>query len=224
MALFYQSLTARLNFVGSGPIPSRCQVIFEETTKILSKSYLELVSLAGEAEIDIDGVPEQKLRRLMRVCRSVFDGRHYRILRSEAIELYKQIYGDTNFSNLLTEEIVYGIALYFWLPIKAPTAVANVSPLSGAAALYVKYSSGSTGTISSYVWDFGDDLFGYGKNISHVYLAAGTYNGSLTVSNPLSAPSVDTFTVVVSAPIGGDLVTEDGDTLVTEEGLIIHID
>jgi PKD repeat protein len=70
-------------------------------------------------------------------------------------------------------------------PITAPY-VANFSgsPLSGNAPLAVTFTSTSTGTITSYKWDFGDGGTSSGTNVSHTYLNSSTNDVTLTVTGP----------------------------------------
>jgi PKD repeat protein len=44
-------------------------------------------------------------------------------------------------------------------------------------------SSDSDGSIVDYAWTFGDGSSGSGVNVSHVYLQAGTYQVTLTVTD-----------------------------------------
>lgn len=45
----------------------------------------------------------------------------------------------------------------------------------------IAFSDNSTGTISSYSWNFGDGQFGVGANVSHTYTTLGTFTVTLTV-------------------------------------------
>ncbi|HEY6073354.1 MAG TPA: PKD domain-containing protein [Anaerolineales bacterium] len=69
-----------------------------------------------------------------------------------------------------------------------PTAVMSVSPLSGPAPLTVTFDgSGSTdpdGSVTSWLWRFGDGYTGTGVVVTHTYLMNGvTYYPSLTVTD-----------------------------------------
>ncbi len=69
----------------------------------------------------------------------------------------------------------------------APVAVVNPSSSGGDVPLLVDFnSSGSTaldGAIASYAWDFGDGNSSNQPNPSHVYVTAGAYLATLTVTD-----------------------------------------
>ncbi|RMH01400.1 MAG: PKD domain-containing protein, partial [Planctomycetota bacterium] len=64
-----------------------------------------------------------------------------------------------------------------------PTADFVGAPTSGAAPLVVDFRDLSTGSPTSWNWDFGDGNTATAQNPSHTYTQAGTYTVSLTVSN-----------------------------------------
>ncbi len=63
-------------------------------------------------------------------------------------------------------------------------------------------STATSGTISSYAWDFGDGSIGVGVAPSHIYGAVGTYAVNLTVTDSLGITStpVATTSSIVSLP------------------------
>ncbi|WP_048065524.1 DUF2341 domain-containing protein [Methanosarcina acetivorans] len=65
------------------------------------------------------------------------------------------------------------------------TPVANFSatPTSGDSPLTVQFTDQSTGSPTSWVWDFGDGANSTEQNPSHTYSAAGNYTVNLTVEN-----------------------------------------
>jgi PKD repeat protein len=67
----------------------------------------------------------------------------------------------------------------------SPLVTANFSgtPVSGTAPLSVSFSDLSTGSPTSWSWNFGDGGSSTAQNPSHVYAAAGTYNVTLTATN-----------------------------------------
>ena len=96
--------------------------------------------------------------------------------------------------------------------------VSNLPPVANANGTYsgtenvsVSFSSaGSTdpdGTISSYLWDFGDGNSSSAANPTHTYSSAGTYSVSLTVTDNLGATDVDNTTAEISAAPTGDYAT-----------------
>jgi PKD repeat protein len=68
-------------------------------------------------------------------------------------------------------------------PLKAPVATFTASPTSGYAPLEVVFTDSSTGTPSSWKWDFGDGTASIEKNPTHIYNKKGKYSVSLTVKN-----------------------------------------
>lgn len=56
--------------------------------------------------------------------------------------------------------------------------------------------SGSSGTITSYSWDFGDGRTGTGVSPTHEYSALGNYTANLTVTGPGGSDTDQTFVVI----------------------------
>jgi len=67
----------------------------------------------------------------------------------------------------------------------APVAEFSADPVSGNAPLTVTFTDASTGTPTSWAWDFQNDgtVDSTEENPSHVYDTAGTYTVNLTVTN-----------------------------------------
>ncbi|WP_141241739.1 PKD domain-containing protein, partial [Methanosarcina spelaei] len=68
----------------------------------------------------------------------------------------------------------------------APVANFTATPTSGTAPLTVNFKDQSTGTVSSYAWDFNNDdnVDSTEQNPSYTYAAAGSYTVNLTVTGP----------------------------------------
>ncbi|MEN8006587.1 MAG: PKD domain-containing protein [Candidatus Krumholzibacteriota bacterium] len=66
----------------------------------------------------------------------------------------------------------------------APVAAFSGTPLSGCAPLEVAFTDESTGDITGWDWDFGDGNTDTVQNPAHVYVAAGLYSVTLTVTGP----------------------------------------
>jgi PKD repeat protein len=81
----------------------------------------------------------------------------------------------------------------------APAAVISSSATTGVAPLTVSFSgAGSTGTVASYEWNFGDGSpIATGVSASHSYTVAGSYSATLKVTN--SAGFTDTRAIAVTA-------------------------
>jgi PKD repeat protein len=86
-----------------------------------------------------------------------------------------------------------------------PTAKMVAGPLRGTAPLTVNFDasgSTSTGTITSYAWDFGDGSTATGVTASHTYANAGYYAAQLTVTDSNAGQSTASALVSVNAPVG----------------------
>ena len=73
---------------------------------------------------------------------------------------------------------------YVTVNAAAPVAQFTGSPTSGMAPLTVSFSNTSTGTITSYAWDFGDGGSSTVASPAHGYVAVGRYTVSLIVTGP----------------------------------------
>ncbi len=90
-----------------------------------------------------------------------------------------------------------------------PTASFKATPTSGAAPLEVAFdASGSgdaSGTLTSFVWDFGDGSSGKGARTKHTY-SPGTFTATLTVTNNEGVTaSAKTDVTATEKPSGGEL-------------------
>jgi PKD repeat protein len=77
-----------------------------------------------------------------------------------------------------------------------PTAAFTSDVTSGPAPLTVHFTDLSTGTITSYVWNFGDGGTSTERNPVHTFTAAGTYTVALTVSGPGGSDSAEAVITV----------------------------
>ncbi|NYJ05835.1 PKD domain-containing protein [Petropleomorpha daqingensis] len=84
----------------------------------------------------------------------------------------------------------------------APTATFTVDKTSGTAPLAVQFTDTSTGTPTSWAWDFGDTTSATTQNPAHTYTTPGTYQVTLTATNTTgSTTSAATTITVTKAPI-----------------------
>lgn len=107
------------------------------------------------------------------------------------------------YSNPVTETKVNYITATPPLP---PSADFGVSKTAGTAPLSLRFTNQSTGTITSWHWDFGDGETSTHKYpYVHTYSAPGSYTISLTVSGPLGSDTVirENY-LVVYPPLKGD--------------------
>ena len=63
-----------------------------------------------------------------------------------------------------------------------PTAEFSATPITGLAPLRVQFTDKSTGTVTSWLWDFGDGKTSTAQNPTNTYTQVGKYTVTLTVS------------------------------------------
>lgn len=81
---------------------------------------------------------------------------------------------------------------------KPLNAVFTADPQAGSAPLNVSFTDTSTGSITSWFWDFGDNATSTEENPVHIFSDAGTYTVNLTVTDIYGASDSQTGDIVVS--------------------------
>ena len=72
----------------------------------------------------------------------------------------------------------------------------NDSPTSlGSPTMFT--ATISAGTNVSYTWNFGDNSFGIGENVTHTYALTGAYTATVTASNSASSATATTIVTIV---------------------------
>ncbi|AKB52507.1 Chitin binding protein [Methanosarcina barkeri str. Wiesmoor] len=103
---------------------------------------------------------------------------------STSISLGFDLYGDkivwTDWGNENEKPNVYMGTL---TSSNLPTAAFSASPTSGKAPMKVQFTDTSTGTPTSWFWNFGDGSKSFLQNPTHKYSKAGVYTVSLTVKD-----------------------------------------
>ncbi len=84
-------------------------------------------------------------------------------------------------------------------PVATFTGSATTAFTGVAVSFDATSSSDPDGTITSYLWDFGDGSTGSGVKTSHSYSSPGTYTVKLTVTDNSGSTSSSTLTVTVEA-------------------------
>ena len=84
-------------------------------------------------------------------------------------------------------------------PVAKPVAAVSATPTSGPAPLAVTFTDASTGSITTWAWNFGDGSTSTLRQPAHIYATAGTYTVKLTVTGP-GGSSAATKTITVTAP------------------------
>ncbi len=109
---------------------------------------------------------------------------------------------------------------YITVTVPAPIADFTADITNGDADLLVNFTDNSTGDISAWSWNFGDEGTSTEQNPSHTYTQAGTYTVSLTVTGTGGSDietKTDHITVTAPAPIAdftADITSGDRDLLV----------
>jgi PKD repeat protein len=85
-------------------------------------------------------------------------------------------------------------------PTVAPVASFTASPTSGYVPLAVQFTDTSSGSPTSWTWDFGDGYTSTSQNPSHTYRAAGTYTVTLTVTNSAGSNTVTQNGLITASP------------------------
>ena len=124
-----------------------------------------------------------------------------------------------------------------------PVAQAN-GPYSGSEGSAVQFSSSGSldpdGSIVSYAWSFGDGNVSSTANPEHTYVAAGTYDVSLTVTDDAGDSTSDATTATIEAIVSnapptadangpysghvGDTIVFDGSASGDSDGAIVRYD
>jgi PKD repeat protein len=118
-----------------------------------------------------------------------------RVTRMDTVQLGEAI--DRVFSTLSAATITWALgSARSWVSVAAvflEKLQANFTgtPTSGAATLTVAFTDSSTGSPTTWAWDFGDGGTSTSQNPSHDYTAAGTYTVTLSVTN---GGSISSFT------------------------------
>ena len=90
-----------------------------------------------------------------------------------------------------------------------PTAAFTSSGTGLTATLDGSTSTDTDGTIATYTWEFGDETGDTGATVAHEYLAAGTYQVTLTVTDNAGGTNSTTQPVTVTAPAVPDAYATD---------------
>lgn len=120
------------------------------------------------------------------------------------LEIY---YDDSNPANSLIRAATFGRGLWesdLYSTVNPPVADFIGDPTSGNAPLMVNFTDLSTGSITSWDWDFGDGNSSTDQNPTNTYITEGTYTVSLTVTGPdgnSTETKTDYIVVSTDAPI-----------------------
>ncbi len=88
----------------------------------------------------------------------------------------------------------------------APTADFGASPLTPLPGQTVQFTPITTGTVTSYLWTFGDGTSSSASSPLHAYSTPGSYDVTLTVSGPGGTDSVTKPGFITVAAAGGERI------------------
>ena len=123
------------------------------------------------------------------------EGRTYHF----AVTAYDVLYRESEFSNDVGTTI----------PYRPPVVVFNASTTAGTAPLALNFIATVQGTVTSYLWNFGDGSTSTAQVPAHVYEVPGVYNVSLTVAGPggtVTSTRIGYVTVVPAAAASGGML------------------
>ena len=92
--------------------------------------------------------------------------------------------------------------------VSAPVAAFLYAPHAGEAPLLVTFSNQTTGSVDTYLWDFGDGATSPLSDPTHVYVSAGVYVVRLTATGSGGSSFVE-HSVTVAVPSGGTSLGEE---------------
>jgi PKD repeat protein len=82
------------------------------------------------------------------------------------------------------------------VPAAPPVVSFSASPTSGSPPLAVTFTNGTSGTVNSWLWNFGDGTSSTSKSPIKTYSSAGTYWVSLTATGPGGAVTKNASTPI----------------------------
>lgn len=105
------------------------------------------------------------------------------------------------------------------VPNKAPVAAMKASCEALTCSFYGSASSDPGGSVSSWLWDFGDGQTGTGLTATHAYATVGSHVVTLTVTDNEGASNAVSETVTTTKPPAGSVLAKDSFARTLTQGL-----
>lgn len=143
----------------------------------------------------------------------------------EPVKTYNWDFGDGSTSNSVTPTHSYNAAGSYTITLSVttnsgcattvkyankvrignkPTAAFSATPLNSCASDSIKFSNKSSGNITNWKWDFGDNTQGTDPSPKHLYKDTGLFTVKLLVSSNGCADSIQQVNYIhVNAPVAG---------------------
>jgi PKD repeat protein len=227
----YQPLASTADYTAAAWNPADGQLYVGHATSIHSYDYVSntpgtpfsvpnlsgVLGFAFSAPTDTGGTDlfvttnSEKLRRVDWATKTLvpgwtFDLLPFEVFDSRAVELINdQFYVFDGYDARPAGPLRFAV---FVFDVTGPAPVSPVasftaSPTSGDAPLTVNFTDTSTGSPTSWAWDFENDgtTDSTAQNPSHIYNAVGSYVVTLTVNNSVGPPDTsDPQTITVNEP------------------------
>ena len=196
----YNNVVQKVNSSGSGQWASVHRggtlVCYDETRTVVYANYFEdsRTTIRRYSEINLSGSVLTKTTELTNSTFAsecyIFDDYLVGFVGTTRIHLIDISSGIAESENSVANvTVAYGTAMgdptgyihnRFGTP---PVAAFSGTPRTGNAPLTVTFTDSSTGSPTSWAWDFGDSEASTDQNPEHTYNSAGVYTVALTVTN-----------------------------------------
>jgi len=116
---------------------------------------------------------------------------------------------------------IYRTQRFVYTPATPPIPDFTGTPLTGTVPVTVTFTDTSTGSITDWLWDFGDGTTSITQNPTHTYTSAGTYTVVLTANGPGGSASKTQNNYLTYSPPVSTGEYSDADWLSRKNGVSV---